>query len=242
MTVIKYNDGLRARRRDVMLLLYTSTQVLVFAGKSIPGVAVVLAEKHESNGVWSNTSYEIQLADGWSASPISQGFESGWFIDRVDTLEAMAACLGLTTVALPVVEKFIQEVFPKAWGRFLATQEALDALEAVAPQGETREVFFTDWAKARGRDKAAGLTGSRQLLVNGQECRFVWDKDSQTYKPTLAGVVVLERVKGSFSTGYKLLVPAGASIEEVPVRAESEPVHEELKEVDPRWAVLRGLK
>ena len=204
--VIGYNDGMASRSRNCKLLLYVQNKIYEFAGSSIDGVCVVKGSKYNKNGKWSATDYTIQLGAGVKHSKITQGWDSGKYIDNVETVQSMAKDLGLEGVQMSAVTEFIKEALPKAWARHVEFNEKIDALEEAAEAANAAAplLYTYDYHRINRR------TGMNYLLIDGA----VWDfSESERVKI----------LKNSHSSGmgggndvYELLIAADALVEELP--------------------------
>jgi hypothetical protein len=94
MTNITWSDELGNRsRRNGLLIIPPGEQAYWFCGGSDKNVRVVVS-RYNKNGKWSHTTYELEVADGVRAQPVTQGWESGKW------REGFAKALELNPMAL----------------------------------------------------------------------------------------------------------------------------------------------
>lgn len=204
--VTSWNDGMASRSRKCMLMLYVQNKIYKFAGSSIDGVCVVKSSSYNKNGKWSATTYEIQLGAGVKASGVTQGWDSGRYIDHVETVQSMAKCLNLEGVQMSAVAEFIKAELPQTWARHVEFNAKIDALEeaAEAANADAPIRYTYDYHRINKR------TGMNYLLIDGE----VWD-----FKET-DRVKILKNSQSSGMGGgndvYHLLIAADALVEELP--------------------------
>lgn len=150
MVEYKYNDGLRPGGRRPRLYLARGSEVVKFAGKSIPGFCTVATEKYEKAGKWSNTDYVLLLEKGvrplFFLSPLhgTWGEEFGTWLEVADAL------------GLPVekAKEIVAAEYPR-------TAQRLDEVEAVLSRedgGPCEEVITIVWPRGLQEKEVRGQT------------------------------------------------------------------------------------
>jgi hypothetical protein len=125
MNTYKYNDGKQPGGRRPRLYLARGTDVVRFDGQPIPGFCTIQRERHEPNGKWSNTTYELLLAPGvrplYFLSPLH-----GIWGEEFATWGQVAAALGLP---VDKAREIVLAEYPKTAAR-------LDDVERFATEAE----------------------------------------------------------------------------------------------------------
>ena len=202
----KWNNGMQSRSRYSRLLLYTRNTVVQFDGSDIPGYCVVVGTSYQKNGKWSNTTYEIQLAAGVKASGITQGWDSGRYVDSVVSMKSIQSQLGLDGCAPTAVEFYLQTRLYKTYIRFVEYREKIAALEAIEEQSgaEFMPYEYKQYRLTRRQ-------GDNMLLVEGQVFAG---------QPIEGLVEVLSSESvggyGGGTTTYQLMIRSDADIVELP--------------------------
>lgn len=143
--MIKMNDKLGSRDlRHLNLLVCASSQqqaLLLFEGKTIPGVCTVERETYRKDGKWSHHLWECTLAGGCAHVVWGQGWDSALYVEGRTWERALADLASLIQrsagVALPseVCQQFIRAHLPAAAHRLdVAEVEAKRATVDVLPE------------------------------------------------------------------------------------------------------------
>ncbi|MBI4356494.1 MAG: hypothetical protein HY559_01255 [Gammaproteobacteria bacterium] len=135
MNSLQYNDGLlNAGRTPKLFLVLSNGNIVKFQGENIPGILVVKSSKYQKNGKWSNTTYQLEIADGvgvWEAtSQMHQGYWDA--IASWEEAQAHVIAQGGHFVSVEEVKRVVLATWEKAAARFDTTAEAL-AKMTVAP-------------------------------------------------------------------------------------------------------------
>lgn len=203
---ITYNNGMGRRGRWSRLLLYTRNNVYQFDGVSIEGVcAIIGTPQYEKNGKWSNTTYRIQLAAGVKSSHITQGWESGEYVEDHTSMKSIAANLGLENVQPYAVESYLKIHMLDVYIRHHNHIVRMEALEAVAEQQGAEMIPYT-----YVRSCEAKRSGDNMLLINGEV--FYEDVERDDVK-----IVKREHVRGTRGgvTTYELMLLSTLETEEI---------------------------
>jgi hypothetical protein len=136
---IKYNDGLETGKRIPKLFFFKEGQKPVkFSGKSIAGVAAVVAADYKKNGQWSSTAYKIVLAQGVTALRVLRPLHCKTICTDVSSVENMmtrnvadnGASHDFTKVMTP--DEFLEWISENSKGSYalyVEAQQALNSLE-----------------------------------------------------------------------------------------------------------------
>jgi membrane-bound inhibitor of C-type lysozyme len=128
--------------------------------ESIPGVVSIVETDYTKNGKWSNSDYEVILADGADAVIVRQNFATGkFFSDTCMSWAAVGKELGLPRVSPMAVEAAVRENWPNHARRLDERIAALIELEDA--QLDTNTVSWTCGYNTR-------RIGSDVLLVDGE--------------------------------------------------------------------------
>lgn len=78
MPRIQVNDKLSSRgRQHINLLVCPNRGILKFEGRSIPPALKVVNESYKKDGMWSHTTWDCEVAEGYLLLPYSQDFANG---------------------------------------------------------------------------------------------------------------------------------------------------------------------
>ena len=202
---INYNDGIQSRSRSSRLLIFTQNWVEVFDGKSIDAMCVVIGTSHTRNGKWSSTDYTISLAAGVKCVKITQGWDSGTFVEDVTTLKNIMSELGIKEVQPYFSEMFVKQHFFGTWKRYVALQEKLDSLYAIEQE---QGVSFNSYV-------------FEDYHINNRCGRSILLVDGVVFTGTeIPEKVIIERKdqrggRGGGSTTYNLLIHESVLVEQI---------------------------
>ena len=161
---VEYNNGLQPRSRRVALVVVAPAETgrIVFTwkdGEDLPGILLVVGSRYEKNGKWSNTTYQLELADGVKAVSISQSWEEGMFWPSLtwETLfeEALLRLDGGLTDE--EIERFIRSDFPK-------TATRLDEKAAlVSAPSVVQDILRQQAEKAAAQEEASRTVAEKAI-------------------------------------------------------------------------------
>lgn len=217
----KWTDKMGHRSRNAWLLLIHRDSIVVFRGKSIPGVVAVVDTRYEKNGKWSGSEYDLELAPGVRAIPGNDGWESGSFREGLRTATGLptsrwtelATALG---VSLDSAQAWLREWRSKAAEHYDSVEVALATIDDVAPTGAD-EVTVSFGSPTR-RSREEGFWGW-PLVVSDADGATVAQLTPQQYETvgSHGPASVLECRKSSgHGGGYvsvRLAVPSGYTVE-----------------------------
>lgn len=151
----EWNDGLGHRNREPACMVALPDGTLYrFSGVTIPAVAVVVNEKHERNGKWSNTTYTVLSPDGTAIIAWLQSWEEGVFWPFAYWHEAVAWLRGQAPqCSAAQVEVVIRQYWGGAAAKFDANRHAAEEMGAVTGR---RTIILTNrpgvvaWLAQRG--------------------------------------------------------------------------------------------
>jgi hypothetical protein len=107
-------NNIRQKRwhdKPIILVVLKDGTIQRWKGENIPGNAIIIHERYEKNGKWSNTEWQIQAHDKVVFIRLSRDWETGFWFP------------GLT---LQEVKHFIKSQAPHAnWESFLAIVDEL---------------------------------------------------------------------------------------------------------------------
>lgn len=178
MTSATFNDRDGSRGRQHRNFICHGGVAVAFRGSSIPGCRV-MREQYEKNGKWSHSTWECELAEGFTPLVFSQDWETGeWFNSR--TWAAALTERGYLLDALggdaSAVERFIRTHCPRTAAR-------LD-MEAEQAGGKTPAALSAAFAALAEAEQAKALAeagAARDLEVAAQvrniEKRLMWAQD-----------------------------------------------------------------
>lgn len=114
MESYKYNDGMKSGRRRPHLYLVKNGVAHPFLSNNIPGVVVIAKEWYTKNGIWSNTEYELLLADGVKPVYLLSPLHGTWG-DDLSSWEEAAQRLDLP---VKVAQQIVRKTYPKTADKF----------------------------------------------------------------------------------------------------------------------------
>jgi hypothetical protein len=181
-TTINYSDGIGSRSRRPFLLFIRGEEVIGFRGENIPGVMVVRGTDYTKNGKWSQTTYRLELADGFRHISGRDGWETGRFVEglrsavggsAIDTWADVANALG---VSVPAAMTFLRSWRPEAAEALDKVDEALseldDAAVAADAESDTQTVVVSFGSPTR-RARADGFWTNPKAIPGGGELRLI---------------------------------------------------------------------
>lgn len=196
-----YNDGQGSRDRLPKLLLFARNFVVEFHGFDIPNMCTVVGEQYTKSGKWSNTTYDIVLADGVHFASLRQDWDSGCFINNLTSPKAMMDDLKLEGVMVAEGKRFIQTFMKNSWAKHEALLDSLETLET-AQVVETIQYKF-EFCRVNAR------TGMTYLVIDGE----VWNENMPEKVVIMSKQSVSGR--GGGSVYYDLVISSACQIEEV---------------------------
>jgi hypothetical protein len=131
---IEWSDKLGPRRRRPFLLFIREGKVIPFEGQDIPGVVAVRGTDYTKQGIWSYTTYRLQIAtgvreiagrDGWGTGRFTEGLGAAVGVPTPDTWADVATALG---VSVPSAMEFLRHSRPYAAESLDAVEQSLEAL------------------------------------------------------------------------------------------------------------------
>ena len=143
MTTYIWNDGrLSAGRTPTLWIVHRGT-IHTFSGDSICGVVAVTRTAYEKNGKWSNTTFDLALAEGATACNLSAPMHGRVWPenDRFTAYERFCREFGVT-VSLDAFDAALGRDFRMARDRMLEGEKALESLDANG-SGEAELVEIT---------------------------------------------------------------------------------------------------
>ena len=160
MSEFSFNDGLRHGGRRPRLVLVDKTGTMYhFTGESIPGVCVILTEKFEKNGKWSNTTFAIVSASGVSHVVLCSPMHGKVFQDCAtwgDVFVAFSATIQGKIFDREGLKIFIGTEWPDVATRLTSTEATLASLESSESEAES-DVVEVDFGSPNRRTMDAGF-------------------------------------------------------------------------------------
>lgn len=220
---IEYTWSNRLGSRDcrAWLLVVKDDEVVVFAGKNIPGKAVIVGSDYHKDGKWSYTTYRLMLGSGVRAISGRDGWETGRFIEglssvtkrrHIDTWSDVAEAIG---VSVPAAMKFLREWRPKAADALDIVDAQLEALDAAAIQSAEDPVKVTvSFGGPTNRMIAEGFWRNPKAITgyDGAEIQLIdpeggWNKENITVVG-ISGTVISATHASGYHGGYVSVVVA----------------------------------
>jgi len=250
MKLIYSGEFASRRRRPWAIVIGPGDELELFTGESIPGKVAVVGCDYTKNGVWSHSTYRLEVAEGVRFLHGHFGFETGTFTEGLrtatrqptDRWHEVANALG---VSLPVAQDFLRAWLPKEARRLDQVEADLASLDEESPTGATT-VSVTYGAPTRAaRERGFWEWPVRVLNEDGEEVGRV----SPEGEP-FGDVKVLKREKSAgHGGGYVsllLAVPEGCRAEHGPVPGEKTraeiAAEEELIAAAGEWLQQHGKK
>ena len=164
--------GSRDRRHLNILVGQVDGQDLLFefAGKSIPGVVVVLKDEYDKNGKWSSTSWEVEMAEGIGHFVWRQDWGTGAWVaagtwDRLT--QDVRELTRLPQLQAAAVARFVRARFP-------AEAQRLDAAEMdrqASPTEALLELLVAQKELAAAQMEAAEVEADVRRLEQAEQAR-----------------------------------------------------------------------
>ncbi len=251
MKKVIYSDQLASRRRRPWaLVIGPGDEIELFTGESIPGKVAVVGYDYEKKGVWSHTTYRLEVAEGVRFLSGHFGFETGTFLEGLraatrkptDRWHEVANALG---VSLPVAQDFIRAWLPKEARRLDQVEADLASLDEASPTGATTVSITYGSPTRAARERGFWEWPVRVLDPDGEEVGRVSPDGEASGE-----VRVLKReTLSGYGGGYVsllLAVPEGCRAEHGPApgektRAEQE-AEERLRRTASEWLQMYGQK
>lgn len=212
---IQYENKLGPRQRSPWLLFIHNNQVSIFQEQTIPGVAVIVGSDYKKAGVWSGTTFRIQLAPGVNSISGHFGFETNTFREGLadatfqkhcDRWVDVANALGVT---LCVAQDFLRAWLPKEASHFDSIEANLQGLDDVTPCGST--TLSISYGSPTNRMRDEGFW-SWPVLILDSEGREVGRVDPEGIPTGNVKVLSREKANGFHGGTISLLlaVPEGS--------------------------------
>ena len=147
-----YNNGLRSGSRTPRLILGNPEKgYWKFEGKNIPGIVVILSERYEKNGKWSNTTYNLEISDDVTVLEMLSPLHGLWG-DKYTSFEEMSADTG---IPVDIMKNICKEEYPKTYERISASEALLGGLSTKQEDVKeyvivTRHKGLVEWLKLHG--------------------------------------------------------------------------------------------
>ncbi len=138
MSQFKYNDGLLNAGRTPKLWIVHRGQIHNFVGWAIDGVVAVTGTRYEKNGKWSNTTFQLELADGAvGCRMVAPMHGQTWPMnDRMEAYKSFMQEFGVT-LSFEVFDEALLCDYPNSHARMVAGEQALESL---SPEGDSELV------------------------------------------------------------------------------------------------------
>ena len=251
MKKVVYSDKLAPRRRRPWaIIIGPGDEIELFTGESIPRKVAVVGCDYTKNGVWSHSTYRLEVAPGVRFLSGHFGFETGTFTEGLraatgkptDRWHEVANALG---VSLPVAQEFLRGWLPVAAQKLDQVEADLASLDEASPTGAaTISITYGSPTRA-ARERGFWEWPVRILDPDGEEVGRVSPEGVASGE-----VKVLKReVSSGYGGGYVsllLAVPEGCRAEHGPApgektRAEQE-AEERLRRTAAEWLHTYGQK
>ncbi|OQC75349.1 MAG: hypothetical protein BWX44_00080 [Spirochaetes bacterium ADurb.Bin001] len=250
MKKVIYSDELAPRRRGAWaIIIGPGDELELFAGESIPGKVAVVGCDYTKNGVWSHSTYRLQVAEGVRFLHGHFGFETGTFTEGLraatgqptDRWYEVANVLG---VSLPVAQNFLRTWLKEAH-RLDQVEADLASLDEESPTGAAT-VTITYGAPTRAaRERGFWEWPVRILDEDGQEVGRV----SPGGEPSGEVRILKRETSSGYGGGYVsliLAVPEGCRAEHGPAPGEKtwaeQEAEERLLQTASEWLKTYGKK
>jgi hypothetical protein len=230
-----YSNKLAPRRRGAWaIVIGPGDELELFTGESIPGKVAVVGCDYTQQGVWSHSTYRLEVAPGVRFLSGHFGFETGTFTEGLrtatgkptDRWHEVANALG---VSLPVAQEFLRGWLPKAAQRLDQIEADLASLDEESPTGAAT-VSITYGAPTHAeRERGFWEWPVRVLDPDGQEVGRVSPKGEASGE---VNVLKRETISG-YGGGYVsliLAVPEGCRAEHGPAPGEKTRAEQEAEE------------
>lgn len=230
-----YSNKLAPRRRGAWaIIIGPGDELELFSGASVPGKVAVLGRDYKKNGVWSHSTYRLEVAPGVRFLSGHFGFETGTFVEGLraatgqptDRWHEVANALG---VSLPAAQEFLRGWLPVAAQKLDQIEADLASLDEESPTGAAT-VSLTYGAPTHAeREKGFWEWPVRILDEDGQEVGRVSPK-GEPYGEVR--VLNREAISG-YGGGYvslTLAVPEGCRAEHGPAPGEKTQAEQEAEE------------
>lgn len=234
-----YSDQLAPRRRRAWaIIIGPGDELELFAGNTSAGKVAVVGCDYTKNGVWSHSTYRLEVAPGVRFLSGHFGFETGTFLEGLrtatgqptDRWHEVANALG---VSLPVAQDFLRAWLPKEARRLDQVEADLASLDDASPTGAAT-ISITYGAPTEASVRAARERGFwewpvRVLDPDGQEVGRVSPEGVASGE-----VRVLKRETisshGGVYVSLTLAVPEGCRVEHGPAPGEETRAEQEAEE------------
>ena len=249
--MIIWKDKMAPRRRRAWaIIIGPGDELELFTGESIPGKVAVVGCDYTQQGVWSHSTYRLEVAPGVRFLSGHFGFETGTFTEGLraatgkptDRWHEVANALG---VSLPVAQEFLRGWLPVAAQKLDQVEADLASLDEASPTGAaTISITYGSPTRA-ARERGFWEWPVRILDPDGEEVGRVSPEGVASGE-----VKVLKReVSSGYGGGYVsllLAVPEGCRAEHGPApgektRAEQE-ADDRLVAAASEWLQLYGKK
>ena len=232
---VLYSNKLAPRRRGAWaIVIGPGDELELFTGESISGKVAVVGRDYTKNGVWSHSTYRLQVAEGVRFLHGHFGFGTGTFLEGLraatrkptDRWHEVANALG---VSLPVAQEFLREWLPVAAQRLDQVEADLASLDEVSPTGAVT-VSLTYGAPTRAaRERGFWEWPVRILDEDGEEVGRVSPEGSPSGQVKVLKRETLSGHGGGY-VSLTLAVPEGCRAEHGPVPGEKTQAEKEAEE------------
>lgn len=138
MSQFSYNDGLCNGNRTPKLWIVHRGQIHRFDGSTISSVCAITSTAYQKNGKWSNTTYQLELADGAVGCVMLAPLHGQvWPMnDRMEAYKSFMAEFGVT-LSFDAFDAALLRDYPNSHARMVAGEKALESL---SPEGDSELV------------------------------------------------------------------------------------------------------
>ena len=143
MKSLKWNDGMKNRERTPFLFLNKSGKTVRFSGESIDGMIAIVNSDYTKNGKWSNTDYDLAVANDVDVFEMLEPFE-GWGETFDSIRKGFKNIIGETSFSdefLTFIGGFFSRNFPKRIAEALKNKKILSSLDSKEKKKEEEESF-----------------------------------------------------------------------------------------------------
>ena len=230
-----YSDKLAPRRRRPWaIIIGPGDELELFSGTSVPGKVAVVGCDYTKNGVWSHSTYRLEVAPGVRFLSGHFGFETGTFTEGLraatrkptDRWHEVANALG---VSLPVAQEFLRGWLPKAAEKLDQIEADLASLDETSSTGAVTISITYGAPTKKLREQGFWEWPVRILDLDGEEVGRVSPEGE-----AFGEVKVLKRQKSSgYGGGYvslMLAIPENCQAIHGPVPGEKTRAEQEAEE------------
>lgn len=181
---VKFNDGLCSGGRRPRLYLAKGGEVKKFVGEAIPGFCVIVTQRFERNGKWSNTDWSLSLAPGVRPLIFLSPLHGNWG-DEFTSWGEVCQKLGLP---IEVAQEVVRKEYPR-------TGERLDQAEAFAiaseEAGKSSETVIVSFGSPTNRQAQEGFWSSPKKGVTSDGREVIVRPSEGEYGPNWSEPIVV---------------------------------------------------